>query len=438
MNQPPQIDVILQEGEGYLVEFKESPVHLERDICAFANASGGTIYIGLSDRGNIKPQTLTNRLKAQLHQAAQACDPPPHIDVEQLGPLIVLKIHESSNKPVRASNGFYLRVGATSQKLTRDHILSFAVKEAKILFDQQLFLDAPATELLNTRHIEWFRQRAQLDHDIDNLALLRNLGCLQTQRGTTYLTYAGILCFAENPQAIFPHATLTVLHMASEEKIREQRILRGTLFEQVEKGFAFLQDHLVTTPQITGLARDERPEFPPYVVRELLVNALVHRDYFERSADVMVKIFPEQLEFANPGCVSSHMPMTQIFGKSYRRNPLIADLFYRARYIERAGTGLLRVKRALEEQHLPPMTLLEEGPFFICRLVRPSSLPTGLTERQQQLLALPDTFFPFSTITYAQHFGVSERAARLDIHDLIKKKILAMQRRGQQIRYKKK
>lgn len=70
---------IINEGEGYLIEFKEFPAHLDRNFCAFANASGGTIYIGISDNGRIKPVSLTNRIKSTLQTIARNCDPPVQI-----------------------------------------------------------------------------------------------------------------------------------------------------------------------------------------------------------------------------------------------------------------------------------------------------------------------------------------------------------------------
>src|SRR3989338_2535656 len=133
------IQEIIQEGEGYLVEFKEALSHIEKDFCAFANASGGTIYIGIADNGTIHPIVLSNRLKSQLYDAARNCDPPVEVSIHSLEKIVVILVAESRNKPVCSRDGFYLRIGANSQKLTRDEILTFAVQETKIIFDRQLY-----------------------------------------------------------------------------------------------------------------------------------------------------------------------------------------------------------------------------------------------------------------------------------------------------------
>lgn len=430
---------LVREGEGQLVEFKESPSNLEKDIGAFANSRGGTIYIGISDNGEIRETQLTNRLKAQILVTVRNCDPTPEVELLQLDKLIALRICESQNKPVRSPTGFYLRMGAISQKLTRDEIISFAVRENKIRFDDQLYIDSTASEILDIRPVEIFRQRAGLQDHLDNLQLLENLGCLKVQNNCPYLTYAGVLIFGREPQRIFPQSTITLLQMDDPATIAEQVIVKGTLFAQVENSFSFLKTHLHTRPVIENLRREDQLEIPEFVLRELLVNTVVHRDYFESSADIVIKIFKNYIEFSNPGTVGQMIPLKSLYGKSFRRNPLIADLFFRANYIERAGTGLLRVQNALERMDLPLLRLSEEGPFFIATLPRPGGEVTArrLNERQYQLLSLPQSFFPFSTKEYAQHFRISERMARLDLNMLLKNKMVTSIRDGRKRHYGK-
>ena len=433
---------ILNEGEGYLTEFKESINHIDKEICAFANASGGTLYIGITDSGKVKKTPLTNTLKSQIQSVVRSLDPPPHIQMSPIGGVIKINVSESEHKPVKAPGGFYLRIGSNSQKLTRDEIFSFAIKENKIKFDRQLYIDESATDLLNIRQVEFFRQRAKLDMELDNLQLLENLGCLIRQRQQLYLTFAGVLLFGNSPQKIFPSATITVLHMQDMAKILEQKIIKGTLFEQLEKAFQFIKDNLRKTTIIESLVRQEELEIPEYVIRELLVNTLVHRDYFETASDIVIKIFPDHIEFTNPGILNDKLSIEKIYGKSYRRNALIADIFFHAGYIERAGTGLLRVREALKTKGLPPLQLLQEGMFFIASIPRRTlmtnmTLKSMLNKRQSQLFSLPDQFFPFSSMTYADHFHITDRMARLDLQTLIADGKLTKMRISRQIRYKK-
>ncbi|MBI1870069.1 MAG: putative DNA binding domain-containing protein [Chlamydiae bacterium] len=424
-----------------MVEFKEGlSHHLEKDLSAFANASGGTIYLGISDKGTIHPLSLTHRLKSQLQSTARNCDPPIDITIRPIEDIVAVEVSESLNKPVRASDGFYLRIGASSQKLTRDEIFAFAVQETKIMFDRQLYVKEKAESILATRQVEWFRQKARLEMDLDNLQLLENISCLQRQNQNHYLTHAGILLFGANPQKMFPQATVTLIVLEDLSTIREQKILKGTLFQQIEIAFQFLKDHLKSKPEIQSLERKDVLEIPEFVLRELLVNAIIHRDYFETSSDVVIKIFPTWIEFSNPGPISKRITLDQLWGKSYRRNPMIADVFFHANYIERAGTGLLRVQKTLEHLNLPSLKIAEEGPFFIATLPRPNFdlLSQKLGERQRKLIGLSNTFFPFSTLDYAKQFSISERMARLDIKNLIEAGVIIPQREGRYVRYVKK
>lgn len=430
---------IIQEGEGYLVEFKESAKNLDKEICAFANAQGGTIYIGITDSGKVKNIKLTNSLKSGIQSINQSLEPPPKIKLQQFGKIVQIQVMESDNKPVKASHGFYLRVGANSQKLTREEILSFAIQESKIHFDQQLYIEEEATSLYSNRKVEKFRFQAKLDSDLDNLHLLENLNCLKRQNHTTYLTYGGILLFTDEPQKIFPQASITLLLMADESTILEQKILKGSLFDQVEMSFQWLNEKLKKKIKIQTLKREEELEVPAYALRELVVNSVVHRNYFESSSEIIFKVFPDKIEFSNPGNLIPTLNTKTIFGKSYRRNPLIADIFFHAGYIERAGTGLLRVKKTLQENNLPPLTLFEEGPFFIVHLPRQNETLSSeiFNERQFQILTLPKNFFPFSTKDYAKHFQISDRMARLDINELLKHKILKKIKKQRNVLYDK-
>lgn len=439
MLSPLKIEEFLKEGEGYFVEFKEAPSNLEKDFCAFANANGGTIYIGITDKGTVLPVTCSNRLKSQLQTTARNCDPPISITIRQVGKIIAVDVAESQNKPVRASDGFYLRTGATSQKLSRQEILSFAIQESRIVFDHQLYAKEKASDLLNTRSVELFRQKAQLEIELDNLQFLENIGCLQKQLKETYLTYGGILLFATNPQKIFPQATITLLLMENPQTILEQKILKGTLLQQVDGAFYFLKEHLSSRPKISTLERQDILEVPEFVLRELLVNAIVHRDYFETAADIVIKILPSEIEFSNPGRITPHLSLNAVWGKSFRRNPLLAELFFRANYMERAGTGLLRVKETLSQLKRPPLKLAEEGDFFVVTLPRitPLMIEPSLNQRQRELLKYPDTFFPFSTLDYAQKFNVSDRMARIDIRALVEKKILVSIKKDRHVLYDK-
>jgi len=133
------LDDVLQLGEGQYIEFKESfDKSFAKEIVAFANASGGIIYLGITDSCTIKGVSVTNKLKSQIQDIAHNCDPSIIISLSEIKNILAVEIKEGENKPYSCSLGFYMRMGANSQKMKRNEILALAIKSGKVRFDEQI------------------------------------------------------------------------------------------------------------------------------------------------------------------------------------------------------------------------------------------------------------------------------------------------------------
>jgi ATP-dependent DNA helicase RecG len=130
------LDIILQEGEGYKIEFKEGLSNLDKEIVAFANSSGGKILLGVTDEGKIKGVSITNELKSRIQDIANNCRPKIKLLFESSNNILIINIREGEDKPYECSSGFYKRIGPNSQKMTRDDIIDFFKSEGKIRFDE--------------------------------------------------------------------------------------------------------------------------------------------------------------------------------------------------------------------------------------------------------------------------------------------------------------
>jgi len=130
-----EMQLVLEEGEGYKIEFKESLANIDKEIVAFANSSGGRIFLGIGDDNEVKGIRITNKLKSQIQDTANNCQPPVTILLEEFGNILVVNVKEGTDKPYKCSSGFYTRVGPNSQKLDRDDIIEFFKSEGKIRFD---------------------------------------------------------------------------------------------------------------------------------------------------------------------------------------------------------------------------------------------------------------------------------------------------------------
>ena len=115
------IDILLQEGEGTMLEYKENlSSSFARELAAMANTAGGKILLGVRDDGTIKGFLDSNEQRARIQDIARNCDPPVKVLVQRVGEVIVVTVRESNAKPVQCSDGFFWRQGAVTQKLSRD------------------------------------------------------------------------------------------------------------------------------------------------------------------------------------------------------------------------------------------------------------------------------------------------------------------------------
>ena len=135
-----ELQLILEEGEGYRIEFKESTTSIDKELVAFANSSGGRIFLGITDDKEIKGVNITNKFKSQIQDIANNCQPPIKIILEEFENILIINVREGEDKPYKCSSGFYIRVGPNSQKLSRNEIIEFCKTEGKIRFDELINL----------------------------------------------------------------------------------------------------------------------------------------------------------------------------------------------------------------------------------------------------------------------------------------------------------
>ena len=131
------LNIVLEEGEGYYTEFKEKIANIDKEMVAFANASGGKILLGVSDDSQITGFRLTNTSKSKIESIAKNCDPSIPVQMKDYGTWALIEIPEGTQKPYRCTHGFYMRNGASSQKMSTDDIISFIRYEQRYNFDEQ-------------------------------------------------------------------------------------------------------------------------------------------------------------------------------------------------------------------------------------------------------------------------------------------------------------
>lgn len=370
--------LILEEGEGYTLEFKRNiNADLPRELVAFANASGGRILIGVDDCNQIVGSKLSNKILAQIEDMTAACDPPVTIYIEKLTKhsLLVIHVPEGANRPHRCTKGFYLRNGASSQKMSTHAITAFIQAEGKIRFDEQIRMDLDWREALDEKRLSHFLKLARISPIPETDRLLANLGAGDYKDNRFYLNQTGILFFSKAPtQRLFHVSVVCALFKGtSKAYILDRKELTGNLLENVEDALLFLKKHLQLRWEITSAStrRIEILELPEVALREAMVNAVCHRDYLEHGAQVMVEIFDDRVEIYNPGGLPKGLSVEEFGKRSVCRNPLIASLLLRCDYIEKMGTGIERIYTALKREKCPKVKI-RYNTMFTLEFPRPT------------------------------------------------------------------
>jgi len=299
-----EFDFILKEGEGQFIEFKENlDKSLAKEIVAFANASGGKIFLGVTDKEEVKEINITNELKAQVLDLAHNCDPSVSIKLEVFRNILIIEIMENKNKPYSCSQGFYLRNGAQSPKMSRDEIIEFSISEGKIKFDERINEEFNFEKDFDETKLEQYLKLSGLTQNLPTTEILLNLKVAKMVNEKLKLNNAGVLFFAKNPEKFFFTSKVVCVNYRTNEKvdILDRKIFDEGIISNIFESENYVAKHINVEFEIKSLKRKEIPQYPQVAYREAIVNAVMHRDYFEKSGDVLVEIFKNKIIVSNPG-----------------------------------------------------------------------------------------------------------------------------------------
>jgi len=334
---------LIKTGEGYTLESKERfSSSIGKEICAFANASGGKIILGIKDSGEIIGFNLTNTIKSQIQDIARNMDPSFHVNVDSVDNLVVIYVPEGKEKPYFVNGHSFLRYGANSCQLKRNEIRNFFRKENLIEFDRKSNPDFDFTDF-NENAFNLFVKNSGISSSLSKELILRNFGLFTEDK----LNNSGVLFFSNDISKYFLNSVVACVLYAgkTKTKILDKQELGSDFFSNFNDAVKFSLRNLRTEYIIEKVVREERPEISESVLRELIVNAMIHRDYFSNGR-VIIEIFSDRVEISNPGGLLFD---EKDFGKiSISRNPILVDLVLRLGVVEKVGSGITRVKEALK------------------------------------------------------------------------------------------
>ena len=216
-----EFNLILKQGEGHFVEFKEqSGKSLDKEIVAFANSKGGKIFIGIDDGGFIKGVNNQNTLKSKIIDIGKNLSPSLIVEVKSYKNVLIVEIKEGKDKPYCCRDGFYIRIGATSQKLERDEIIEFIIKEGRVFFDCVVNKDFRYPDDIDDNKFDAYIEEAKISKDLGRDNILKSLDVLCEIDGELKINNAGVLFFAKNVSDFFDTSKVVCAEFATNEKVK--------------------------------------------------------------------------------------------------------------------------------------------------------------------------------------------------------------------------
>jgi ATP-dependent DNA helicase RecG len=416
-------------GEGYNVEFKvcipPKIRDLAEEVCAFANVAGGYLIIGIDDRNTIQGIKIDNKTRSSIQSAISDISPAINtemypVDVDD-NTVWVIDVPAGKNKPYVLSGAVYIREGSNTQKLTTaEEMRSFFQQNECIFFDEIPCRKFDMKRDLDTEFVSEFKMLAGYHQDIPNEHLFNNLK-LYTDDG--YFKNGAVLFFGKRPDDLLDSAFVRCVLFGGNDKryIEDDKRMYGPLYRQYEQALAWLKKHLKVRYDIEGQGgrpRKELWEIPETVLKESLVNALAHRDYYDKGARINVELFDDRLVVTNPGGLVSSIPPEKFGTISRSRNPLVFGLMERIRMVEYIGSGVMRMRKAMKDAALPQPDFGLKGMFSISLEkqvgfdIEPVVEKNELSEIQNRALSLIRANSSITISELGETLSVSFRQAR--------------------------
>lgn len=389
-----ELEAIIRAGEGAKIEFKRDgvrPEQLAREIVSFANTNGGTILLGVEDDGTVSGIQRAD-LQAWLMDTVIGRHVTPQFipDYEEASfgdaAIAVVSIPMGTAKPYAVQKSdrqdYYLRFGNTCRRATREQMARL-FESGGLLSVERLPIHGSRPDELDRRRLEEYFRRILGDDVEDWEEMLRHRDLLvEHTPAPLCCSYAAYILFGLEPRRRLPQAGLRLLVFPGTDMdydahldeildlpavgLGEQR--PGKFIEQSlpDRVLSYLQPH-ISREQLTGTTRHRHWDYPPQVIRELVVNAIAHRDW-TRQNDIRLVVYRDRMEVASPGALPNGMTVEKIKGgQQSQRNSNIVRILRDYGMMDDRGMGIRRkvIPLMREENGTEPVLDASEDCFKV-------------------------------------------------------------------------
>ncbi len=417
------------------IEYKQS-WHDEylKWVCGFANAQGGVIVIGKDDNGNVVGVTESKKLM----------DDVPNKIRNAMGITVEVNLHKENGNhfieiftppysvPISLRGRYYYRSGSTKQELTGSSLNEFLLKKSGKTWDDVIEPRANFEDI-DEKSVNTFLKASE------------NAGRLPENNGLSIpelfeklrLTESGqlkrsaLILFGKDPAKFYPNTFVKIGRFGKDDAdLKFQETEEGNLIALLQEVLNQLNRKFLTRPiEFEGMHRIEKGEYPVAAIREMLLNALVHRNYM--GAPIQIRVYDDKISIWNEGTLPDGLTLDALkrSHSSRPRNPIIADVCFKGGYIDAWGRGTIKIIDTCKQADLPEPEMVELDGGFSITLFKDNITPEkltklGLSDRQIKAVLILKERGKITNKEYQEIFGVARMTATRDLTELVDKGIL--------------
>jgi ATP-dependent DNA helicase RecG len=421
--------------EQHNIEYKQS-WHDDylKWVCGFANAQGGTIFIGKDDNGNVVDVPDFKSLMEIIPQKIK----------DFLGIMVEVNLHHENGNhyieiitppysiAISLRGRYYYRSGSTKMELTGHNLTEFLLKKSGKTWDDVLEPSATLADIDQASVDKYLKdaEKAGRLPDVSGLSLAELLEKLRLS-DNGQLKRAAVVLFAKDPGRFYSNLMVKIGRFGENDAdLRYQESAEGSLIRLLGEVTEQLNRKFFTKPiDFSGLQRVEKDEYPVAAIREMLLNALVHRSYM--GSMVQIRVYDSKFSIWNEGSLPEGLSLEALKRQhpSRPRNPIIADVCFKGGYIDSWGRGTIKILEACREANLPEPDMKEQdGGFLITifknQLTEEPLRKVGLNGRQLKAVAYVKEHGSISNAEYQKINNIGKTMATEELQQLVNKAIL--------------
>ncbi len=402
-------------------------------VCGFANAQGGEIYIGKEDSGKVTGvdgykklmEDIPNKIRNHMGISAD-------VNLLQESDKYYIEIVvQPYSVPISLHGQYFYRSGSVKMELVGNSLNEFLLKRSGLTWDEVTEPGATFDDIDEKAFRSYLIMAKEKDRlpDVEGLTMEDIFNKLRlTKNGE--LTRAAIILFGKDPRRFSTNTFVKIGYFKGDADLRFQDVEEGNIIVLLKNVLERL-DHKYLTRSIEfkGMLRLEHSEYPIPALREMLLNALVHRKYM--GSFVQIRVYDDKITIWNDGKLPEEITLESLkhTHSSHPRNPLIADVCFKGGLIDSWGRGTIRIIETCKEAGLPEPELTEHNGGFLVtlfkdKLTKEQLVKLGFNARQVKAVQYVKERGKITNKEYQDLNTISERTASRELSELTEKKVL--------------